>query len=144
MKDGINARGTRSNCATVRTYDKIRPAISNPPRFEGKPNPWRDSNHRTQPQHAHLRRSPLRLDRTRRRESSVTVAKPSVHREPGPPGSGPCGRLERHRVTPTKRQRSIRFSCRTLAERCGRPAVSRLSGSVHADPQEFPGQVLVV
>ena len=33
MKDGINARGTRSNCATVRTYDKIRPAISNPPRF---------------------------------------------------------------------------------------------------------------
>ena len=37
MTDGINARGTRSNCATARTYDKIRPAISNPPRFEGKP-----------------------------------------------------------------------------------------------------------
>ena len=37
MKDGINTPGARSNCATVPTYDKIRSAIRNPPRFEGKP-----------------------------------------------------------------------------------------------------------
>jgi len=34
---GTHAPGVNSNCATVPTYEKLQPAIRNPPRFEGKP-----------------------------------------------------------------------------------------------------------
>ena len=40
---GINGRGANSDCATVPTYEKLQPAIRNPPRFEGKPTSPRSS-----------------------------------------------------------------------------------------------------